>query len=65
LDVTLSSQANAGSWWLDVVNPAGEALAEFRGSPKRIDIAAIAGGTYEIRVAADAAVEFELTTSLR
>lgn len=65
LEVTLSASDNAPLWWLDVVNPDGEAFAEFHGSPKRIRVAAIADGVYEIRVVADGAVQFELTTSLR
>jgi hypothetical protein len=63
LEVTLTSAAHS----LDIVNPEGEAFAEFSGSPKRLSIPARAGGTYEIRVLTDtgAAAEFELIASLR
>ena len=58
LQVILSSPSVS----LDVVNPEGEAFAAFNGSPKRVNIPAQAGGTYEVRVLSDilGAADFEL-----
>ena len=63
LEVTLTAPFGSA---LDIVNPRGEAFAEFSGvMPMRLP--ASAGGTYEIRVVTDrfARVDFELKASLK
>jgi hypothetical protein len=65
LEVTLRSSDNSTA--LDVVNPEGEAFAEFLGPVKRVSLPARAGAIYEIRLVIfeRAPADFELMTSLR
>lgn len=67
LGVTLTTTGAPTDAALDVVNAAGDAIAEFFGQPKRISLAARAGETWEIRVVIDrvAPVDFELRTVMR
>jgi hypothetical protein len=67
LDITLTTTGAPTDAALDVVNAAGDAIAEFFGQPKRISLAARAGETWEIRVVIDrvAPVDFELRTVMR
>jgi hypothetical protein len=67
LDVTLSSRLRSELLALEVVDPDGQAFAEFSGTPKRVSVPARAGATYEVRVVTTSGVrvEFELETLLR